>query len=86
MREIFRIRYTVPAKFDCPPEISIGVLARQRKRQVDSTKTFPEIGFMKGPGAGKLDLERLDEAVRQHRRAVREAFPFLDNNCAPHSV
>ena len=37
---------------------------------------------MKGVGAGKLDLERLDKAVRKHRHAVREAFSFLDNNCA----
>jgi len=37
---------------------------------------------MKGPGAGKLDLERLDKMVRQHLHAVRAAFPFLDNNFA----
>jgi len=57
-------------------------LARQRKRHVDSTETFPKIGLMKGPGAGKLDLERLNKTVRQHRHAVRAAFPFLDNNFA----
>ena len=37
---------------------------------------------MEGPGAGKLDLKRLDKTVRKHRHAVREAFPFLNNNCA----
>jgi len=37
---------------------------------------------MKGPGAGKLDLERLDKTVRQHRHAVRAAFPLPDNNFA----
>ena len=37
---------------------------------------------MEGPGAGKLDLEWLDKTVRQHRHAVRAAFPLLGNNFA----
>ena len=37
---------------------------------------------MKGPGAGKLDLEWLDKTVRQHRHAVFLSFPLPDQNLA----
>lgn len=64
------------------PKISINVLARLRERQVDSIKTFPKIGFMQVLGAGKLDLERLEKTVRQHRHSSLLSCPLVQDNFA----
>lgn len=57
-----------------PLTIGIGVLLRQRMRQVDGTETFAQIPLVKRTNRLQMTLKRRDDFVGQRDNAILAAF------------
>ena len=66
-----------------PAAVRMGVLHRQRMRQMHTAKTRLHVLFVQRPRLLQLLLQRTDQVFGQHGDAVFITFAFANHNLAP---